>query len=342
MRELIFVATVVMSSPAYGQANLQDILDAYKDSLTNYGIVALVDNGVEIQSAEIGWAQENHSMQISNRFCIGSVTKLYTAVVILKLQELNFLSIEDTIGLYIPNHKFIDGKIRIKHLLNHTSGIKDVVTAELINNAIENPFFDFSDTYILNQIDTLDFIKGTKYSYSNSNYFLLRKIIEIVSDKPYEVVLDELIIRPLNLLNTYPCHSNKIELLAHPIIGSQDLHNIPKTGVNKISIGIGNIVSDARDVNSFLRGVFIDKKVINSASLAQMTTFQQFGNTKIGLGVFNENLGGKEVYGHTGRTLSYITYALVDEKSKTSFVLLSNNMNDPIIDKLMVTIQQKR
>jgi len=340
MKQLITTILIIISSNVFGQ-NLQEILNEYKDSLTNYGIVALVDNGKNIQTAEIGWGYENSPLRINNRFCIGSVTKLYTATIILKLQESNLLSINDSISKYLPKHKHIDSTISIRQLLNHTSGIKDIVTADLANASFLNPYFDYSDTYLLDQIDTIDFAKGTKYSYSNSNYFLLKKIIEQAADKPYEMVLEELIIKPLNLRNTFPYHSNKIDFLAHPIIGTQDLHYLPKMGINQISVGVGNIVSDAEDVNAFLRSLFIEKTILNSKSLSEMTSFQSFGNTKIGLGVFNENFGNRNVYGHMGRTISYISYAFVDETDNTSFVLLCNNANDHFIDELIEKVCKK-
>jgi len=290
MKKSFYIILLFVCSHSFGQSSIQNILNEYKDSLSGYGIVALVDNGEEIQTAQVGWAYENTPMQIKNRFCIGSATKLYTATIILKLQEQGLLNIDDSISKYISSHAYIDGSISIQQLLNHTSGIKDIVTAELANASLLNPYADYSDSYLLNLIDTIEFEKRTNYSYSNSNYFLLRKIIERVSDKPYDSVLEEYIIRPLNLLNTYPYHSNKIESLSHPIIEKQDLHYLPKIGVNKISIGIGNIVSDARDVSTFLRSLFIDKVILDSNSLKLMTDFQTFGTTKIGLGVFKNNL----------------------------------------------------
>jgi len=340
MRNLTFILLILFSSNAIGQ-NLQETLNEYKDSLSNYGIVALVDDGKNMQTAQVGWAHKNSLISINNRFCIGSVTKLYTATIILKLQELDLLNIDDSIGKYIPTHKYIDSSITIRQLLNHTSGIKDIVTADLTNSSLLNPYFDYSDTYLLSLIDTVDFTKGREYSYSNSNYFLLRTIIERATDKPYQSVLEELIIDPLGLTNTFPYHSNQIDSLAHPIIGKQDLHYLPKISVNKISIGIGNIVSDAKDVNTFLRSLFIEKTILSSKSLAKMKDLQTFKSTRIGLGVFSEKFGGRNVYGHTGRTISYISYAFVDETSETSFVLICNNANDHFIDELIEKICEK-
>ncbi|MCT4665898.1 MAG: beta-lactamase family protein [Flavobacteriales bacterium] len=331
---LLYIFSLSLGNLLFAQ-NLQEVLNEYQDSLSHYGIVALVDNGKNIQTAKIGWEFEKSPMSIENRFCIGSVTKMFTATIILKLHEEKRLNIQDSIGKYIQPHKFIDPTIQIKHLLNHTSGIKDIVNASLANKALIEVNEDFSDTYLLSLIDTVDFPKGKQYQYSNSNFFLLRKIIEQITDKPYSSVLQEMIFNPLNLENTLPYHSKNIKNLAHPIIGKQDLHNLPKRNINQVSLGIGNIVSDVFDVNVFLRGLFFQKKILSTDVLKKMLDFQKIGKTEIGLSIFKEKYGQRTVYGHTGRTISYISYAFVDQKTHTSFVLLCNNANDPIIDLLI-------
>ena len=159
-----------------------------------------------------------------------------------------------------------------------------------------------------------------------------------MTDKPFQSVLTDLIINPLHLSNTFPYYSNNIDLLSHPIFGNRDFNKLPKIGVNNISSAVGNIVSDAGDLNKFIRALFIDKVLLDSTSLASMLTFQTFDKTRIGLGVFKEEYGGRNVIGHSGRTLSFISYAFVDENSGKSYILLTNNMNDPFIDQLIEKI----
>ena len=102
-------------------------------------------------------------------------------------------------------------------------------------------------------------------------------------------------------------------------------------------MGVGNIVSTAADVNTFLRALFIDKTLMSEEAFASMTAFQTLGKTRIGLGVFEEEFGGRTCNGHTGRIISYIAYAFVDPETEQSFVLLCNNANDPYIDLLIET-----
>ncbi len=313
---------------------VQATLNAYKDSVTDFGIVALIDNGAFLDTASIGFAFGNNPISLKNRFCMGSCTKMYTAVAMLKLQEKGLLNINDSLFKYLPKHPFIDSTITIKQLLNHTSGIADFLSGGLMNESILTPYGDFSDKVLYDNIVGVNFEKGTRWEYCNTNYFLLTKIMEKVTDKSWEMKIQELIINPLQLKNTYPYFSNTIDNLAHPILDGQDYHSTPKIGIHTISIGSGVIVSDIFDLNTFIRALLIDKTLVSKNSLDAMTSFYSYKTTKWGLGLEEATYGNRILVGHTGRQLSYITYAFIDPKTKESIIVMNNNMNDEVIDKV--------
>jgi len=315
-------------------SSTQTVLNVYKDTVTDFGIVALVDNGHQMDTASLGVAYDSVPISTRNRFCIGSCTKMFTAVAVLKLQEKGLLSIQDSIYHYIPKHPFIDSTITIAQLLNHTSGLTDILKNGFLNEPILNPYGDFSDGVLYSKIDTIDFEKGTRFSYCNTNYFLLSKIIERVTDKSWEMNMQELIIHPLGLKNTFPYHANTIENLAHPFIDGQDLDHIPKFANSIVATGSGNIVSDIYDLNTFMRALLIDSTLLSKQSLEAMTAFYACKNTRSGLGLFEETYGNRRMLGHTGRQISYIAYAFVDPRSNESIIVLNNNANDETIDKV--------
>lgn len=334
---LLFFLSILISSTLFGQ-KVQTTLNLYRDSIKNFGIVALVDNGKKIDVGSIGYAYDKVSISTHNRFCIGSVTKMFTSVLILKLQEKGLLNINDSIYHYIPRHKFLDSTITIKQLLNHTSGLTDILKNGFLNAPFIEPYGDYSDKVLYSKIDTIDFVKGSRYSYCNTNYFLLCKIIERVTDKSYEANLQEMIFNPLGLKNAFPYNSNTIKNLAHPIIDGQDLQAYPKKANNILSQGSGNIVSDIYDLNKFIRALLVDKTLLKKESLNLMSDFFTFKKTKSGLGLFEETYSNKTLWGHTGRQISYITYAFVDIKTGQSIVVMNNNANDEIIDKVFEMI----
>lgn len=341
IRNLIFVGLVIFSwlgckepQNRPQQRTIQTMVKKYQNAFTDFGLVALIDNGKQMDTASIGFAYGKKPISTKNRFCIGSCTKMYTAVVILKLQEKGLLSIQDSLYTYLPRHPFIDSTLTIKQLLNHTSGLADFLKNDLQNEPFLNPNADFSDQVLYSKIDTVAFVKGSRYAYCNTNYFLLAKIIEKVTDKSWEMNIQELILNPLQLKNTFPYYANTIENLAHPIIDGQDLHAFAKRPVNKLTTASGNIVSDVFDLNTFIRALLVDKTLLSPASLDQMTSFYTYKNTKSGLGLFEDKYGNKLLRGHTGRQISYITYAYVDTQTNESMVVINNNANDETIDKV--------
>lgn len=320
----------------------QSVLNVYKDSVTDFGIVALIDNGEYLDTASLGYSFNKNAISAKNRFCIGSCTKMFTAVTVLKLQEKGLLSIDDSIYHYIPKHNFIDSTITIKQLLNHTSGLTEILKDGFQNEPFINPQGDYSDRILYSKIDTIDFEKGSRYRYCNTNYFLLAKIIEKVTDKSWEMNIQELIINPLDLKNTFPYHSNTINNLAHPIIDGQDLHQTPKLANNKLSQGSGNIVSDLLDLNTFIRALLIDKTLLNKNSIELMTSFFEYKDTKTGLGLFENKYGDRVMLGHTGLQISYISYVFADPKTGESIIVLNNNANDEIIDRVFEKLCEQK
>lgn len=343
MRWYVLLVLLLVSAFAWCQNPVQETLDRFQDSIPYYGIAALVDDGNMAHSGAIGVSHDDQPLTTSHRFCIGSCTKMFTATLILMLHERGQLRLDDPLHQYLqPFQLTVDSTISIRQLLQHTSGIGDFAAGDFVNTPLLFPHADYSDTRLLKRADTTLFPKGTRYSYSNTNFLLLRKIIEVVTDRPYELALMDYLLNPLDLTNTFPYYSNQIEHLAHPIIGKQDLHDIPKLGSNTISRGVGNIVSDLADVNTFLRALLIDRSLLKPETLALMLVSYEDEHGKVGLGLFYDDWSGSELVGHLGRQVSYISYAYVNVETGTSYVVLNNNANDTVIDRVFESLVSKR
>jgi CubicO group peptidase (beta-lactamase class C family) len=180
-------------------------IDSLLSACANAGIfngVALVNDGGEIilhKSYEVSNRQKNKPLVLNDRFYIGSVTKQFTAVLILQLQQQNLLNVTDPIHKYLPEFNEVPYQnISIHHLLTHTSGL---------NNYTGSPGFDAAKDYTTPEMfhlikSPLLFKVGSKWSYSNSGYYLLGKIAEKVGKKPYGDLLDEQIFTPLQMHHT--------------------------------------------------------------------------------------------------------------------------------------------
>ena len=136
-------------------------------------------------------------------FRLGSVTKQFTAVAILQLMEQGKLSLQDSIQKFIKDFPYKGYKITIENLLTHTSGIKEYTQLDLPDPFIRRKDFTPKQIIDLFKNEPFDFQPGTKFKYSNSGYFLLGYIIESVTNKTYKDFVEENIIKPFGLTNTY-------------------------------------------------------------------------------------------------------------------------------------------
>ncbi|WP_270568306.1 serine hydrolase domain-containing protein [Bacillus sonorensis] len=182
-----------------------DQLDAYlmeQESRNHFhGSILLADkNGIILSK---GYGYSNYRDKIENgpesRYQIASLTKQFTAVAIMQLHEKGLLKTSDPVQLYLPDYPNGD-RITIKHLLSHTSGIPDFLEEELLDIELT---LSTLDQFISLFVDKpLEFTPGQRFSYSNSGYILLAKIIETVTDDSYEHNIQKLIFEPLGMKNS--------------------------------------------------------------------------------------------------------------------------------------------
>lgn len=182
---------------------IDEILAAYHQHDLFNGSVVVAQNGKEILKKSYGKA--NFSWHIDNtpatRFRIGSLTKQFTALLILQLKQEGKLKLEDKISKHLPWYfKNTGNKITIHHLLSMTSGLPNYTdhTTPLMEQEELLPK-DFALKYFK---DSLIFEPGKSISYCNTGYYILGMIIEAVTQKTYETVLQESIFNVLNMKNS--------------------------------------------------------------------------------------------------------------------------------------------
>ena len=145
------------------------------------------------------------------KFRLGSITKQFTATLIMQLVEEGKVKLDGKLSDYLLDYrKDIGEKVTVHQLLNHTSGIPSYTALPgFFSDVSRNPYSvaDFVKKYASNN---LEFEPGSKFSYNNSGYFLLGAIVEKVTGKPYEQVLKEKILDPLGMKNTGYDHFDRL------------------------------------------------------------------------------------------------------------------------------------
>ncbi len=176
------------------------------------GAAVLVMKGGEVIVSEtIGLADMEHRVAITERtsFRLGSVTKQFTAVAILKLVEAGKIDLDGKVTDYLPQLPEHFGKIAIRHLLSHTSGLVDLFTKRGIYSLIHLEVTP-ADLIGLIQDDPLMFEPGDQWTYSNTNYALLGWIIEMVSGEPYGQFIEEHVFRHLGMVDSHFDYNLKV------------------------------------------------------------------------------------------------------------------------------------
>jgi D-alanyl-D-alanine carboxypeptidase len=151
------------------------------------------------------------------KFAIASNTKTFIAVLMLKLQEMNVLSLDDSLYKWIPNYQYVDSTITIRQLLNHTSGVFNYTTYPGFSNAMSDTGRFWTPEEILTTFMNQQYFNpGAGFQYSNTNYILAGMIIKAATGNSVSYNLRQLILNPLNLNNTYlPVEESIPDTIAH-------------------------------------------------------------------------------------------------------------------------------
>lgn len=298
-------------------------LDNYFESLEQndkvMGSVCVSRDGVNIYSKSVGFSDVESKIKASQNstYKIGSISKSFTAVLIFQAVEKGMLKLTTTLDGYFPTIRNAEN-ITVDYLLSHRSGIHNFVDNNFPSWATEPK----SREGLLKIIEDggSDFAPNSKAQYSNSNYVLLSYMLEIVYGKPFSEILQDNIINPLKLTNTYfgkpkmnqTCNSYKYF----------DKWRIESDTDPTATMGAGGIISTTNDLNVFFHALF-NGKLINQGSLVQMKTITE----GFGRGLLQIPFGTKIGYGHTGGIDGFNSIAIYFPDDKTAYSLTSNGAN---------------
>ena len=229
-----------------------------------------------------GYGMANYELSVPNsartRFHLASLSKTFTAVAILILQERGQLRVEDPLTKFIPDYPSGD-KITVHHLLTHTSGIPNVNNLPGYDEKSKSQI-SLSEIIGMFKEKPLEFIPGARYRYSNSNYNLLAFIIEKVSGKSYGKFLEENIFRPLDMSDTGN-DAGTDDLIPNRAsgyvpAGMRDVENAPYLNWS-IKTGNGSLYSTVDDLYKWDRALYREKLLKKKTLDKMFTDYGGFG-----------------------------------------------------------------
>jgi D-alanyl-D-alanine carboxypeptidase len=296
-------------------------------------------------------------MDTSHLFEMASVTKMYTATIIFQLQEEGLLSLDDTVGKFLPSMNFIPSGTTIRNMLLHRSGLYNYTN----NSSIGNEWFLNPDSIWphMQMINTFVnsppiFLQGTAFAYSNTNYFLLGMIIEEITGNTFANELKSRILIPHGLSEIYFPPDDSIPATKTPGWTSFTTSGVYDTDaaaiLNDCSTSMaytaGAVVAKPADACKFTKLLWTGH-IISDSSLnimKQCTNVTMGANcTGYGYGAMRYVFNGKTYYGHAG-DISGFTELTFYGTTDSVGIIISINRNSaprgPIAIDLMTFIDQ--
>ncbi len=311
-------------------------LDAYLETTTEKdlfsGVVLVAREGKPIFKKAYGTAdrERNISNQVNTRFCYGSMGKMFTAVAIAQLVEQGKLSYDDLIGKYLGADWVLSGvgeKIKISHLLSHTSGIAEYLTDEFIAAGIYQMLEDYRPIV---KEKSLTFEPGTRWEYCNTGFILLGAIIEKVTGKDYWDYIKEHIFDPAEMDNTIGFDRNKT--LSNLAMGYEKVQEGEKAFWRKTSFAgkingspAGGGFSTVDDLMKFAEALRSDLLISRESSELLMSAKPGLSSTEYGYG-FIVSSDGKfgRIAGHGGAAFGVSANFRMFVDQGYTMIILSN------------------
>jgi len=316
----------------------QNVIAKYvKAGLPGISVLIEDSNGVWVGSGGSADIAKNIAFEPCNISKAASITKLLVGTLTLKLQEEGKIDIDDLISKYIDDKilrkiKNAEGKT-IRQLMNHTTGIFDVITSSNFYLAVlNNPNKEWKQEELLAFVygeSGVELGKPYNSSYSNTNTLLLSMCIEKATGSPHETLLRDKILNPLGMTNTY--YQGREEIPNQAAQGYFDLYN-NGTLVNVSNYitgsgnGYGGIFSNVFDLHKFIKALLVDKTILTQQSLNTMQEFvQEDDDFYTGTGTIKK-FTKKSAFGigHTGRDLGYVADLFYFPQRNSTLVFFVN------------------
>lgn len=328
-RTFLSVVAFMLAAPLFAQHDGAKF--AKIDSLLNYlynnnkfmGSVAIQEKGNIVFQKAYGYAEVESKTKATpkSKYKIGSITKMFTSVIIFQLIEEKKLKLDTKLSEFYPKIKNAD-KITIGDMLSHKSGIY---------NYTEGPDFDSYKTKLQNRRDMLNRIEsaaaafepGTKAEYSNSNYLLLGYIVQDITKKPYKENVMSRIVNKASLKETYyygKINPKKNEAYSYAFVDGKWTKT--EEWNESIAGAAGALQSTPADLTKFAKALF-DGKLIKKESLTEMTTLDM----GFGKGIFAYPFIERKFFGHNGGIESFTSILGYYPKDDMGIALLMNGVD---------------
>lgn len=329
----IFLISVALSGQ---QKQYDKIMNAAFPAEGPGATAIIVKGGETVYHKAFGMAnlELDVPMQTDHVFRIGSITKQFTSLAVLKLMEEGKLSLKDEITKFIPDYPTQGHSITVHHLLNHTSGIKSYTGLEKWDGYAQRKDFTPLEMVDFFKDEPMDFAPGEEFRYNNSGYFILGYVIEKASGMTYEEYIETQFFAPLGMTQSY--YGDPEEVITKRVAGYAPTSDGGLQNAEYLSMtqpyGAGSLLSTVGDLAKWYAAVK-DGKVVSPTSLKMAltpTTLNDGETEDYGYGLGLMDVEGSKGYGHGGGIHGFLTASTYLPEEDVFVAVFSNsNGNDP-------------
>ncbi len=342
---LLAFSPTLYHSQAQDKADTISSIDGFLTRLVENryfsGTVLIAQDGEILLSQGYGLA--NREWDIPNtpqtKFRIGSITKQFTAMAILRLQEQGALSVDDPICTYIDDCPEIWQSITIHHLLTHTSGIPSFT--KLSDYSRLRPLPSNGEITLQRFIDLpLDFEPGTEFYYSNSGYIVLGLIIEEVSGQSYRYFLKDTFFEPLGMENTDTDSNTRVV----PYRAEGYISSSRKADFIDMSIpyAAGSLYSSVEDLYIWDQALYGGDVVTSETWDAMLAAAYPIPDSGVqyGYGLIIDTASEHPTIAHGGGIEGFVSQMIHYTDDNTTVIILSN-WEQAAINSIVQTIESR-
>ena len=307
--------------------------------------LGIIKDGKLVYARGYGIANLEYEIPITENsvFRIASNSKQFTAACIVLLVEQAKISLDDKLSYYYPEFPDYATKITIRHLLNHTSGIRDYLALAQLKGLDHNDYYEDFDVmeWLINQND-LNFIPGDEYLYSNSGYWLLGQIVNKVSGTDMAEFAKSELFDPLGMGNTH-FHNDHTKIVENRASGYEPDKNggyqISMTNLNMI--GDGGIFTTINDMKKW-DDAYYDYSILSEEFWSMMTQKGILNNgdtLSYASGLRIETYKGQKTIVHGGGFVGFRSSFVRFPEQKFSVVIFSNR-RDANLSKMSMEVAE--
>jgi len=292
-------------------AQVDDIFSSWDNDNTPGAAIGIIKDGELIYSNGYGLANMEYNIPNTDStvFRIASVSKQFTAACIVLLAEQGRLSLDDRLIQFFPEFPEYAKNISIRHLLNHTSGIRDYGTIWYLKGRSNNEYYSNKDimNMLLNQSELNFLHPGDEYMYCNSGYWLLGQIVEQVADINMADFAEKEIFKPLGMSDTH-FHNDDTRIVKNRasgyLVNDDNTYQIGGETIEVIAdkIGDGGIFTTIKDIKKW-DDAFYDKSVLSKEFwniMIEPGTLNNGKKIQYACGLYNWKYNGLNALSHGG------------------------------------------